>query len=80
MEQERAIIFVPVDGRQRWEAECLRHCDLHGYKVVALVVGGLERWGDLMAMTRAGEAEVVVVARAEHLPVMRVPRTEVVAS
>lgn len=74
----KAIIFVPDDGeRATWEKMCLDHCDRHGHRVVSLIVGGVERWPDVLDMIRAQEADVIVVARPEHLPADRVPRTEV---
>ena len=77
MKITRAIIFVPDDAeRERWEKICLAECDRLGYRVVALVRGGVEKWGDLRRMLTSGEADVLVVARKEHLPPNRVPRTE----
>lgn len=77
MKQTRAIIFVPDDAeRDRWEKICLDECDRRGYLVAALVHGGAEKWHDLRTMLTNGEADVLVVARKEHLPPDRIPRTE----
>jgi hypothetical protein len=72
----RAIIFVPDEERDRWEARCLEYCDRRGYEVVALVVGAPDRWNDAMDMMYAHEADVVVVASKDHLPPDRTPRVE----
>lgn len=75
----RAIIYVPDDeDRGRWEDACLKYCDRRGYEVVALVVGGPDRWNDAMDMMYAHEADVVVVASKDHLPPDRTPRVEVI--
>ena len=47
-------------------------------EVVALVLGdGVAQWPDLVAMLATGTAQVLVVARPEHLPPGRLPRLEV---
>jgi hypothetical protein len=79
VQQLRAIIYVPDDeDRDRWEARCLEYCDRRRYRVVALVVGGPERWDDAMDMMYAREADVLVVASKMHLPPDRTPRVEAV--
>jgi hypothetical protein len=77
---ERAIIYVPVGERDRWEKLCLAYCAAHGYIVCALVEddGTGAGWAGVTAMLMAGEADVAVVARQWHPPARRVPRVEVV--
>lgn len=72
----RAIIYVPVDDRERWEAACLAYCQRHEYEVVSLMLAGPGKWDSAIAMCYADEADVIVVASNEHLDPARTPRIE----
>jgi hypothetical protein len=76
MQQIRAIIYVPADERERWEAVCLDYCQRHGYRVVALMLAGPGKWDSALAMCGAGEADIIVVASNTHLDPNRMPRIE----
>lgn len=52
---------------------CLIHAERHGYKLVGLV----HDWADALIKTRACEAEVVVLARAEDFQPDWTPRIEI---
>lgn len=77
----RAVIYAPRDtDTQRWVAECLAHCERNGYDTVHVQVGGVDRhWPALARWLIEGRAEVIVAARADHLPASRTPRIEVVS-
>lgn len=70
----RYVIYVPDDTRQEGAlAECLNYAEnTHPEWHSAGVVTG--RWPDVIAMTRAGLADVILIAERAHLPPDRVPR------
>lgn len=60
---------------------CIEYCERQRppYLVVGLVVdNGRIRWAEIRGMFIADEADVLVLARREHLPPQRRPRIEVV--
>lgn len=71
-----AVVFLPpgVPGAGLWTDACGEYIERRGYRLAA-VCGA---WGDAVRMVLAGEAEVVVVGRRDHLPADRKPRVEVV--
>ena len=75
--QLRAIIWVPEEDRERWEAECLAHCERQGYEVMSLVVGGKEKWSDIWQILTGGTADVCVIHSRRQVP-DRLPRLEAV--
>jgi len=61
----------------QWTRDCLAYCDQEAFPVAAMLIGA-SGWNDAMRMILAGEAEVIVVARREHLPPDRVPQLRIV--
>lgn len=76
----RAVIYLP-DGPdlQRWQHRCMEHLEAHGYELVSVVIDdtGGARWASVSTLLLAGRADVVVIARRDHLPPDRLPRFEV---
>lgn len=73
----RAIIYVPSEDSERWQARCIEHCDRKGYAAVSLVIDATrEQWRAVCLMLMAGEADVLVVGRRDHLAADRLPRIE----
>jgi hypothetical protein len=68
-----AVILVPDVEQDRWLARCMDHIERCGYRLAAIV----RRWEDAHRLIGAGQVQVVVVARPEHIPPQRVPRFEV---
>jgi hypothetical protein len=68
-----AVILVPDAEQDRWLTRCMHHIEQCGYRLEAIV----QRWEDAHQLVGAGQVQVVVVARPEHLPPQRVPRFEV---
>jgi len=78
----KAIIYVSdVGDQERWRDECVRYCTCRGYEITAVVLDDHNgaRWPDVLATVVDGHAEVIVVARADHLPAHRHGRIEVAA-
>lgn len=70
-----AVLFVPTGhGADRWLTVCAEYAARYRYQVAAIATD----WDSVVTMVLQGEAEVVVVARRDHLPVMRTPRLEVI--
>lgn len=70
-----AVLFVPTGhGADRWLTVCAEYAARYRYEVTAVA----SDWDDVVTMLFAGEAQVVVVARRDHLPAMRTPRMEIV--
>lgn len=81
MSLTQAIIYVPGSPETvRWLDQCVRYCTGVGYVIAAIVMDDQDgrRWADVIAMVAEG-VQVVVVARADHLPPQRPGRIEVVA-
>lgn len=74
--QLRAIVYGPVEDQDRWEPSCVMFCERRGYEVVALVVGGLEKWPAILEALAAGVGDLVVVDSSTHLDPRRLPRIE----
>lgn len=76
----RAAIYVPTDLAERdlaiWRERCIAHCLQRGYDIVVVVTGGPAAWEQLHADLTAGDIQIVVVGRREHLPPQRLPRVE----
>ena len=70
-----AVLFVPT-GRtaDRWLTVCAEYAARYRYQVAAIA----SDWDSVVHMLLHGEAQVVVVARRDHLPEMRTPRMEIV--
>lgn len=79
-ERLRAVIYVPA-GRDadRWQRRCMHHVQRRGYELVAIVAdeGDGAQWASVRALIDAGDVEIVVVAKEDHLPPDRLPRPEV---
>lgn len=78
----KAIIYVSDGGEaDRWLDECTRYCGKRRYEIEAVVIDNArgERWTDALNLVTEGRAEVIVVARHDHLPADRPGRIEVVA-
>lgn len=70
-----AIIFIPAAFHfATYAAQCLTYCAGRGYEVYGIVTTD---WAAVLAVLSAGAAQVVVVARPDHLDPDRVPRIEV---
>lgn len=71
----RAVIWVPYRDRDRWERACHRDCQQRDERVVAVVQddGTGQRWADARAMVDAGDADVIVVGRWDHVPRQALP-------
>jgi hypothetical protein len=76
----QAVILVPAKETARWAKQCLDYCAAAGYHVAGVVLDNQGGWTAVTDMVQHGLAQVIVVARSEHLPRYRVPRIEVVAS
>lgn len=75
MHKPSAVLFVPTGrGADVWLTVCAEYANRYRYQVAAVA----SDWDDVMTMLRAKEAEVVVVARRDHLPPSRTPRLEIV--
>ena len=80
----RAIIYALFGHPHsaKWHQQCLAHVDAHDYELLAVVP---DVWGDDdrsglksgLNMLMGGEADVMVVASADHLPGDWIPRLEV---
>ena len=72
----RAIAFIPSDNPLDgvYAIQCLQHIERRGYQLVAI----LRTWEQVLEALRADLAQVIVVARREHLDPDRAPRIEVV--
>lgn len=72
-----AIIMLPVgaaiDGL--YARQCIRHVEKHGYRLAGIL---LHDWSSALTMLRSEEAEVIVMARAEHFDPDWTPRVEFV--
>jgi hypothetical protein len=74
----RAVIICPSESArwyQHWMTMCVDYCRQQGYETV----GVTEDWQGARRMLDAHEAEVIVVAKREHLPKSSGPRLEVIA-
>ena len=72
-----ALLFIPADDPdpRRWMVTLWTYCMRCHYQPQAVV----HSWCDVIKMVQAGLAEVVVVARRDHLDPKRTPRIEVVS-
>lgn len=77
MAKLKAIIWVPEEDRDRWEARCLDQCQRKGYEVTSLIVGGEERWPIIFDAFKRGVIDVCVVPSRSQFAT-RVPRLEAV--
>jgi hypothetical protein len=75
----QAVIFIPASDLQRWAAICLDYCAARKYELAGIVLVDQGGWEAVVDMLHRGVAQIVVVARREHLPRGRVPRIEVTA-
>lgn len=73
----RAVVFVPSEDQahKKWLRVCGERCTTRGYLIIA--VAG--EYADAVEMVLLREADVIVVARREHLPPGRLPLMEIVA-
>lgn len=70
-----AVLFVPTGhGADRWLTVCAEYAARYRYEVAAVATD----WDDAVKCVLSGEAQVLVVARRDHLPGMRTPRMEIV--
>lgn len=77
----RTLIYLPdTPDRDVWERLAVEYCERNGYKIVGLVVRRDvdEQWADIFAMLGAGNIDLVVVCRRDHLPAGRLPRIEAI--
>lgn len=71
------MIYVPHGpDSARWLDECIKHCQRHGYTIVAVVA----EWSDVIGFVRRGYHGIVVSPPPELLPVNRLPRMEYVGT
>lgn len=70
-----AVLYVPTGhGADRWLTVCAEYAARYRYEVAAVAT----EWDSVVTMLLQGDAQVVVVARRDHLPPMRTPRMEIV--
>lgn len=70
-----AVLYVPTGhGADRWLLVCAEYAARYHYEVAAIA----SEWDSVVQLLLQGEAQVVVVARRDHLPAMRTPRMEIV--
>lgn len=71
-----AIIYLPpgLPASGTWRDACAEFCQRKRYHIAAVVTD----WMDVIGMLMAGEADVAVVGRRDHLPNDRKPRIDVV--
>lgn len=73
----RAVIVVPKDeDSDQWVRFCMSWCEEEGIPVARVIVG--RGWRAAVEMTLDGRAEIVVVAKNDHLSPDRVPQLRVV--
>lgn len=73
----RAIIYIPGGlEASRWLLLCMEYIHRCQYTPVAVVRNG--DWPSAQRMRDDGQADLIVVARRDHLPADRLPREEVV--
>lgn len=71
-----AVIYVPAALHlATYAAQCLSYCTLKGYEVVGIVATD---WAAVLTVVTTSTAQVIVVARPDHLDPDREPRIEVV--
>jgi hypothetical protein len=70
-----AVIFLPpgapIDGP--FARQCLEHIAREGYRLLTVAW----EWQVAWSLLRSGDAQIIVVARGEHMDPCRVPRFEV---
>lgn len=71
-----AIVFVVSRYLLTDAARCIDYCRSRGYVMAGVVK---DDWAAAIALIRAGQASVIVVADTRHLDPDREPRIEVVA-
>lgn len=71
-----AVIFVPAAGDIAFADMCMAYLLHKGYEFGGLVEG---RWEGVLEALEHRAADVVVIARAEHLDPNRKPRIEIVS-
>jgi hypothetical protein len=70
-----AVLFVPArQDADRWLTVCAEYAARYRYQVAAVAT----EWDDVVTLVFSGEAQVIVVARRDHLPALRTPRLEIV--
>jgi hypothetical protein len=71
-----AVIYIPAAAAHLavYADQCLAHCAARGYDVAGIVNTG---WAAVVAVLASRAAQVVVVARPDHLDPDRVPRIEI---
>jgi hypothetical protein len=71
----KAVILAPAGPEHDlWTAQCARFCADYGCEVIAVT----PRWADAVAMIESRSADLIVVAKEEHLDPNRMPRLVVV--
>jgi hypothetical protein len=74
--QTAAIVFVMSRYLLRDAARCIDYCRVQGYNMVGLIK---DDWAAAIALTRKGEAEIIVVADPQHIDPDCKPRMEFVS-
>jgi len=70
-----AVIFIPAAfSVADYAAQCLAYCASRGYEVAGIIT---TNWAAVVSVLAAEAAQVVVVARPDHLDPNRVPRIEI---
>jgi len=71
-----AVIYIPAAQHlANYADQCIAYCVVKGYEVTGVITTD---WVDVMAVMAARAAQVIVVARPDHLDPDREPRIEVV--
>lgn len=70
-----AVIYIPAAHHlANYADQCFAYCLVRGYAVTGVIT---TNWADVMAVMGAKAAQVIVVARPDHLDPDREPRIEV---
>lgn len=71
-----AVVFVPSTDFDIHAAQCMAYCAEQGYEFKGLI---RDDWHAALGVLASRNAEVVIVARREHIDRMQTPRVEVVS-
>jgi hypothetical protein len=71
-----AVVFVLTQYLARDADRCIQHCIAQGYEMIGVVK---DDWEAAIALTKKGDASIIVAASPDHVPPDREPRVEYVA-
>lgn len=70
-----SVIYLPAGEAAHWVQQCVTHCAVRGYTVIAIATD----FADVIKMLMAGTAQVAVTGHRGMVPTDLIPRLEVVA-